>query len=433
MFQSLKKINNPLLRIITAGLAASALVTMLSAVIIGWKAPKSQSSHKIGVYATLIAGATGGLFGLTTKAKKTQIKATEESSEWRDWRNFVVTRKVKESEEITSFYLQPQDANSLPDYQPGQFLTIKLDIPGQTRPVIRTYSLSDYTQTPTYYRLSIKREGTPQGLDFPPGIASNFMHDRVTEGTVIPCKPPNGKFFLDISRTTPAVFISNGVGITPMIAMAKAGVLFNPSRRLWFVHGARNGQYHALRQEISQLGANYPQLNLHYRYSRPDAEDNGQFHSQGYVDTPLIQELVSTNLLEAEYFLCGSPAFMDSLRQGLKEAGVSETKIFFESFSKSKSTAPVTPAVTGKSAQIFFSQSQQTLTWTPADGSILEFAEANNINSPFSCRAGICLTCMCKVEEGEVEYEEPPIGTPDTGTALICVGKPKTDRLVLEL
>lgn len=435
MFESLTKINNPLLRMITAGLTASALITMLSAVIIGWRAPKQQSSHQVGITAVLLGGATGALFGLTKSGKPTESKPKpmEDSSEWRDWRNFVVTRKVKESEEITSFYLQPQDSDSLPNYKPGQFLTIKLDIPGQTRPVIRTYSLSDYAQTPNYYRLSIKREGAPRDLDVPPGVASTFMHDHVTEGTVIPCKPPNGKFFLDTSESSPAVFISNGVGITPMIAMLKAGLLHNQGRQLWFVHGARNGKYHAFREEISQLAINNPQIHLHYRYSRPESEDNGHYHSQGYVDTDLIKELVGTHLQSATFFLCGSPAFMDSLKQGLKDSGVSQERILFESFSKPKSTPAVTPAESGKSAEIVFSQSNKTLTWTPQDGTILEFAEANNIDSPYSCRAGICLTCMCKVEEGEVEYEEPPVGTPDAGTALICVGKPKTDKLVLEL
>lgn len=441
MFQSLTKINNPWLRILTASLTASAIVTMLSAAIIGWKAPKQQSSHKIGVYLTLLAGAGGAVLGLTTKSKQTPVQTKVEqsvSNEWRDWRNFVVIGKVKESEEITSFYLQPQDTETIPNYKPGQFLTIKLDIPDQNRPVIRTYSLSDYSQNPQSYRLSIKKEGTPKGLNVPPGIASNFMHDQITEGAVIQCKPPNGKFFLDVSQATPAIFISNGVGITPMIAMAKAGIINNAQRPLWFVHGARNGKLHAFSQEIAQLGENNPNLQLHYRYSQPESEDKGKYHSQGYVDVSLIQKLVTPTLgtiatQTAEYFLCGSPAFMDSLKEGLKAWGVSDDQIFFESFGKAKSTESVKSDQIAKSAEIFFSESGQTLTWTPKDGTILELAEANNLNPPYSCRAGICLTCMCVVKEGEVEYEETPTGTPDQGTVLICVAKPKTSKLVLEL
>lgn len=80
-----------------------------------------------------------------------------------------------------------------------------------------------------------------------------------------------------------------------------------------------------------------------------------------------------------------------------------------------------------------FAKSGKTVTWQPSDGTILEFAEANNIDPPFSCRAGICLTCMCKIKEGEVAYLEPPTGTPDEGSVLICISKPKTPRVVLDL
>ncbi|MEO0854112.1 MAG: 2Fe-2S iron-sulfur cluster binding domain-containing protein, partial [Cyanobacteria bacterium J06648_11] len=75
----------------------------------------------------------------------------------------------------------------------------------------------------------------------------------------------------------------------------------------------------------------------------------------------------------------------------------------------------------------------QTATWTAADGTLLEFAEEQGLDPAFSCRSGICLTCTCGVEEGEVAYAEPPTGKPDEGSALICVSKPKTARLVLDL
>lgn len=62
---------------------------------------------------------------------------------WEGFRTFVVDRKVPESEIITSFYLQPKDGEPLPAYLPGQFLTFRLNIPGESHPVTRTYTLSD--------------------------------------------------------------------------------------------------------------------------------------------------------------------------------------------------------------------------------------------------------------------------------------------------
>lgn len=451
MSNSLSKIDSPWLRIITAASASFAVVTIVSAVAIGLSNPQNKSANKIAVYVSLLATAVGGVWGFVAADEtlkdadesKTQAATTAKDKDtWQGWRTFVVDRKVPESKEITSFYLKPQDGEELKDFKPGQFLTIKLDIPEKDCPVIRTYSLSDYPSSLDYYRLSIKRESAPKNLDVPPGVASSFMHDRVSEGTVIPCKPPNGKFFVDINSSVPVVLMSNGVGITPMISMAKACSRNNPQRHIWFLHGARNGEYHACREEMDAIAESVPNLHLHYRYSRPQPEDEGKYHSQGYLDKQLLEESIIPEIRniygssDAEFFLCGSPAFMDSIREGLTELGVSEERVYFESFSGGKTkgkSEESTDKNTADSAEIAFARSGQSFNWTKDDGTILEFAEAKNIDPAYSCRQGICLTCMCEIKEGEVEYIEPPTNDPDPGSVLICISKPKTAKVVLDL
>jgi hypothetical protein len=447
MLESLGRIQNPLLRSLTAAATTCSIITFITATAVGISNTKDNAAYRNSLYAALLAGGCGAVFGLVYGDRKTKEQSDQildvspsvnaQLPEWKDWRNFVVMRKVKESEEITSFYLQPEDGGKLPDFQPGQFLTIKLDIPGQSRPTIRTYSLSDYAEPLTYYRLSIKREPAPQDLAVPPGLASNFMHDQVQEGSIIPAKPPSGKFVLDLQKSLPVVLISNGVGITPMISMAKACGRSNSDRSIWFLHGARDGRFHAFRDEVLAIAQDNPHLKVHFAYSRPRMEDEGQYHSTGYVDTALVQTLLGQQA--AEYFLCGSPAFMQSLREGLKQAGVPESHVFFESFSKASKTTPVPQSVVeltngkGDGKQITFSQSGKTLTWSAEYDNILEFAEANDINPPYSCRAGICGTCMCKIREGEVEYQETPTATIDEGSVLICISKPKTATVVLDV
>lgn len=439
MLESLGRIKNPLVRSVAVAATVCSLVTLSTAVIIGVTNAKDKSAYQLGVYSSLFGTVGGAVFGLVYPSKASGNKSTpdinaSDSYVWKDWRNFVVVRKVKESEEITSFYLQPEDQGEIPNFQPGQFLTIKLDIPGQDKPVIRTYSLSDYAEPCEYYRLSIKRELAPNALDVMPGIASNFMHDRIQEGSVIPAKPPNGKFVLDVQKSIPAVLISNGVGITPMISMAKASTRLNRNRPIWFVHGARDGRFHAFRDEVMEISQQNPNLNVHFRYSRPRPEDTGKYHSVGYVDAALIKELFGQ---EAEYFLCGSPPFIQSIRDGLKESGVPESRVFFESFGKpmkSDSEKQTPTATTGEEfAEIVFTKSGKTLTWRPSDGTILEFAEANDINPPFSCRVGVCGTCMCKISEGEVAYQEEATATIDEGSVLICISQPRTSKLVLDI
>lgn len=453
MLESLGRIQNPLIRSFTAAATVGSVVIMTGAIALGVSRASDDSAYRTAVYATLAGMGGGAVFGLLysdgkrqewSPAQRDNHPSVEQPS-WTDWRNFVVVRKVKESEEITSFYVQPEDRGTIPNFQPGQFLPIKLAIPGQPRPVIRTYSLSDYADPCESYRISIKREPMPTGTMFMPGLASNFMHDHVQEGSVIAAKPPSGTFVLDPHRSLPAVLISNGVGITPMISMAKAVTRLNPDRPVWFVHGARNGRFHAFRDEIMAIAAQNPNLQVHVAYSRPDSEDTGYYHSTGYVDTELIQALIHQ---DAEYFLCGSPAFMQSLREGLKSVGVPDSQVFFEAFTKAlpkaaeggvstselhEATDAFRNGTSPHQAEVVFAESGETMTWHAGDGSLLEFAEENGLEPVYSCRQGICGTCACRLLEGDVEYREAPSAAVNGDTVLICVARPKTARVVLEL
>ncbi|OCR00461.1 oxidoreductase [Oscillatoriales cyanobacterium USR001] len=451
MLDDLTAIENPFLRGMTAAIAAGSIATIGSGMVIGLVNLKGESVYKTVLCTSLLVTGGGGVFGFvySKKGKQGQTLANDtmtppqktqemDRSGWQDWRNFVVERKVEESQEITSFYLQPEDKGEIPNFQPGQFLTIKLDIPQQSRPTIRTYSLSDYSSSGQYYRLSIKREPAPKGLEVPPGVASNFMHDRIQQGSIIPAKPPSGKFALEVHQSIPIVLVSNGVGITPMLAMAKATTLLNPQRQIWFFHGARDGSFHAFRDEMQAIAQQNPNLTLHYAYSKPRPEDEGHYHSTGYVDVALIQSLVK---LEAEYFLCGSPPFMDSIRTGLKQAGVPDSRVFFEMFTKaSKATVEITSGsspspetVKSPGSEIVLSKSEKTFSWQGNADSLLEFLEANNVNPDYSCRQGICGTCECRLVEGEVEYQQTPTASVAEGSVLICIAKPKTTKVVLDL
>ncbi|RYG75207.1 NO-inducible flavohemoprotein, partial [bacterium] len=94
---------------------------------------------------------------------------------WNGLRPFVVDRKVRESDVITSFYLRPQDGGAIATFNPGQYVTVHVKDPS-TPTTPRNYSLSDRPGLP-HYRISVKREpGNP------PGLISNYLHDRVNEG-----------------------------------------------------------------------------------------------------------------------------------------------------------------------------------------------------------------------------------------------------------
>ncbi len=357
---------------------------------------------------------------------------------WSGFRTFVVDRKVKESETITSFYLAPKDGEPLPGYLPGQFLTFRLLVPGESKPVTRTYSLSDSPNHPDYYRVSIKRLLAPKNRpDLPPGLSSSYFHDHLEPGAELCVKSPRGVFHLDPTDDSPVVLLSGGVGLTPVISMLNAIVEAGSKRAVWFVHGAREGREHAMGAHVRRVAAENDNVHVHVCYSQPGAKDveGRDYQSWGRVDVDLLKNVLPPAVYD--FYLCGPTPFMKSLYGGLLEWGVAETRINYEFFGPASAlvegAADAKPAATPRSDGVFqvtFAESGLTAKWDPSAENILALAEAHGLRPAFSCRTGICHTCSTKLIEGEVEYVTEPLDRPDPGCVLICCSRPKTDVVI---
>lgn len=237
-------------------------------------------------------------------------------------RRLKVARRVQEAKDITSFYLNPTDGKPLPPFEAGQHLPIEVQIPGQVGTSKRSYSLSGAPDAKGGYRLSIKREDK--------GLVSRFFHDDVQQGSIIEASNPAGDFVIPCSRC-PLVLVSAGVGVTPMVSMLHAVKAANSTRPAWFVHGARNGQEHALREEVENLLADYPAAQQRIFYSRPD--DGDIFDRTGRISAKALLELSAGP--EAHYMLCGPARFLSEITTDLEAAGVPAGNIHFETFGPS--------------------------------------------------------------------------------------------------
>ena len=356
------------------------------------------------------------------------------------FRDFTVARKVAESETITSFYLTPDDGVPLPDFLPGQFLSFTLDIPGQPKPILRTYSLSD-APNPAHYRVSIKREPAPADQpELPAGLSSNHFHDRVEAGATLRIGAPRGKFHLAADSERALVLLSAGVGLTPMVSMLNTVVASGSDRPVWFIHGARNGREHAMAANVRRRAEANANVHAHIAYSRPDAADvEGRDHdSSGHVDVALLKRLLPFD--DYDFYLCGPTPFLRALYCGLLGLNVPEARIHYEFFGPAsvlkESAEPAehaTPTVETELAggvTVGFSRAGVTASWDPDCETILDLAERHGLNPDYSCRSGICHTCMCALVEGEVEYLEEPLDEPDPGYVLICCARPKTSVVI---
>ena len=370
-------------------------------------------------------------------------KATVAGAAREPLRQLVVTRKVRESENVASFYLVPEDGKPLAPFVPGQFLPLKLDIPGQYQPVLRTYSLSD-SPSANHYRLTIKREAAPPDRpDAYPSVASNFFHDQVDVGSTVLAQSPRGRFLLDPSRERPVVLLSGGIGVTPLISMLPAIVDSGSRCETWFIHGARNGREHALGELVRQLAEPHDHVHTHVRYSKPTSEDTaGQdYDDEGHVDLELLKHLLPDQ--KYDFYLCGPTPFMKSLFDGLVSWGIPADRIHYEFFGSASALPGRAHVSTPKrvagaveccgETEVIFSKAGVTANWNASFESLLDLAEANGLSPDYSCRSGICQTCACPLEDGEVDYVLEPLDPPDPGSVLVCCSKPKTDRVVVAL
>jgi ferredoxin-NADP reductase len=364
---------------------------------------------------------------------------------WSGWRKFVIARKIIEAEGICSFYLAPHDKKPLPTFNPGQYLTFKLEIPGQSAPLVRCYSLSDCLRD-GQYRISIKKLCAPK-KDVPGGLASCFFHDQVNEGDIVDVRAPGGKFHFEPYEESAALaMIAGGIGITPLLCMLNGLLLEGPLRRqVHFFLGVRNSREHAFKEQLERLARENDKLRLHVCYSNPLPGDiqARDYHHAGHINLELLKKVLpSSNLL---YYICGPPAMMESLMSALKQWSVPESHIRYEAFGP-KSVAGVADkigvaggagaptagaAAPGTDAiEVLFEKSGRSLRWTRTDGTLLDFAERNGIQIRSGCRAGNCGTCMVAIKSGQVTYQTRPGAEPEEGSCLTCCSVP-AGKLVL--
>ncbi|HWF20157.1 MAG TPA: FAD-binding oxidoreductase, partial [Verrucomicrobiae bacterium] len=194
---------------------------------------------------------------LLVKAAALQCREAEQGKlVWNGYRKFRVAKKIQECHGVCSFYLKPHDGKSLPPYKPGQYITFQLNLPGQGKPLIRCYSLSDSPHRGDYYRVTIKKEPAPSDKPgVPHGLASTYFTEVVKEGDILDVKAPAGNFCLDLAKETPVVLVGGGVGVTPMLSMAHAIAASNTRREVWFFFGARNSKEHIHKDEMLKLAA----------------------------------------------------------------------------------------------------------------------------------------------------------------------------------
>ncbi|WP_286778713.1 MULTISPECIES: NO-inducible flavohemoprotein [Sphingobacterium] len=242
---------------------------------------------------------------------------------WTGWKPFTIIKVVAETDEIQSIYLKPTDQGRLPKHEAGQYVSVRVFLPELHLYQPRQYSLSDASNG-EYLRISVKREAA-EGK--PEGMVSNYIHQYVEVGKQLELTAPTGSFQL-VESDKPHVFISGGVGQTPLMAMLEHLADKKEDKPITWIHGCRNPDLHAFKERVKTLESQHQNMTSFSFYDEAQGMDTDAL--EGWVDLAKID--ASYLPQEANYYLCGPAGFIKKHFQYLTHQGINAENIHFEEF-----------------------------------------------------------------------------------------------------
>jgi ring-1,2-phenylacetyl-CoA epoxidase subunit PaaE len=318
-------------------------------------------------------------------------------------------------------------------FAPGQYLTLRATLDGED--IRRSYSICS-SPDDGELRVGIKKV---QG-----GAFSTFANETLRVGDILEVMPPQGRFTPKLASSGRHVLgIAAGSGITPVLSIIRSILSGEPASQVTLIYGNQTSQSVMFAEEIEDL------KNRHL----------GRFAiahvlSREVQDVTVLAGRITAEKLEAlaqgivnlatvdEAFLCGPEGMVREAKAALLKLGMAPGQIMAELFTTSalrkhyvvhlpardhvETVSRITVTLDGK---------RHAFDLLKGDESLIEAAERNGIELPYSCKGGMCCTCRCKVESGAAEMafnyslEDWEM---NAGFILSCQARPTTPALALD-
>jgi NADH oxidoreductase Hcr len=303
-----------------------------------------------------------------------------------DPQQFTCTKIWSETPDAVSFELIADNPDIELAFKPGQFASLGFMIEGKTH--YRAYSIST---TPGQDSLSFTVKRVPDG------VVSNYIADHLQPGAKVSVLKPQGSFNSeDCAHGEKVVLISAGCGITPVMSMAKQW-LKQGGVDIEFVHIARNVEHTIYHQELVELNQQHEAFHLKLLLK----EESPQSYATGRLDVAWLHDLCP-DIAQRSVFVCGPDRFMADVADYLQQLECDLSRCYQESF-VSASTKDDSQATAGQQAEVTIHVPGFGVQAQVASGSqLVDGLEANGLPIIVACRSGICGSCKCKVESGEV-------------------------------
>lgn len=312
--------------------------------------------------------------------------------------SLTLTRRRQAAEGAVLLELAATDGSALPGWEPGAHLELRL--PSGLR---RQYSLCGDPADRDTYTVCVLREEAGRG-------GSVEIHDRLDVGAEVGSSGPRNHF--PLVAADDYVLLAGGIGITPLKAMAEELQRRGASWQL--VYGGRNRRSMAFAEE---LATSHPT-----RVTLVPQEEEG---------TPDLDRIAGSLSPGARLYCCGPPAMLAAAEAACDRSGATD-RLHLERFTAAADTSD---AGEDSAFVVELRESGVTLT-VPADQSLLEAIRAVRPSIDSSCREGYCGTCETRVLEGRPEHRGTlmaPEEHDEEGTMLVCVGRARSAKLVLDL
>nr|WP_087049179.1 hybrid-cluster NAD(P)-dependent oxidoreductase [Caballeronia ptereochthonis] len=361
----------------------------------------------------------------------------------------------QETHDVKSFFFKAPGERTFV-FEPGQFITLELDIDGEQ--INRCYTISSAPTRPHTISITVKR--------VPGGKVSNWLHDNMVAGSTVRVLGPSGEFTCARHPARKFLFLSAGSGITPLMSMSRAHHELGEDADIVFLHSARTPDDIIFARELELIASNQQNFRTAFVCERVGARTSWPGVT-GFLSLPLLK-LIAPDFLEREIFTCGPAPYMKAVRDLLDEGGFDRKRYHEESFSfetVAEVASQLTTAHVGEALATdtdFAEAREQAVGFEPAPAEpveaapvetkfkvnfaksrrdiecgsgehVLDAAKKAGVRLPSSCTQGMCGTCKVKLVSGEVSMKHAGgirQREIDQGMVLLCCSKPLSDLVV---
>jgi len=330
-------------------------------------------------------------------------------------RILLVREVVRETADAVSLVLE-DPAGAPIAFRPGQFLTLLVDVDGQTHR--RPYSIASAATDPSRVVVGVKRvEG---------GRVSAHLTTSVRAGDALRVLGPSGSFGARAEGTRHLVLVGGGSGVTPLMSILRTALAREAETRVTLVYANRGPEHVLFAAALEALAAAEPSR-FHLRHVFGD--------TAGATELAAALEGAGAFGDGTEYYLCGPPPMMDAARRAILGSGVDGVRVHEERFTaapraaarlRAAGPARVTFRVHGLAREVDVAPGQ----------TLLEAGLTAGVPMPFSCAMGGCGSCKVHVVSGAVEMDEPNCLTPaerGAGQVLACLSRATGEPLTVEV